>query len=236
MEREALDEQKVLAPHTEKERYPHNYFASRFPTCGPPVIAPDEKTIVKLRPSEMRERAPQVQRAPPTHTFLTQDSQEASSPINKQISVITEGTVLTNKTDCPSLVYGPEWHIPSRDLLINRHTTKSSICPYQFGTEDEEDDFSEVTEVAELISLDQVSKIQKRKARLLGKAKSWAYDLGSEDQFVTDIKRDESLTAKMRQQILRDPDGESEKDSFLSDDVSVASGSRRRSRSMDSYR
>ena len=39
----------------------------------------------------------------------------------------------------------------------------------------------------------------------------------------------------MRQQILRDPDGESEKDSFLSDDVSVASGSRRRSRSMDSY-
>ena len=235
MEREALDEQKVLAPHTEKERYPHNYFASRFPTCGPPVIAPDEKTIVKLRPSEMRERAPQVQRAPPTHTFLTEGSQEASSPINKQISVITEGTVLTNKTDCPSLVYGPEWHIPNRDLLINRHTTKSSICPYQLGGEEVEDDFSEVTEVAELISLDQVSKIQKRKARLLGKAKSWAYDLGSEDQFVTDIKRDESLTAKMRQQILKDPDGESEKDSFLSDDLSIASGSRRRSRSMDSY-
>ena len=94
-------------------------------------------------------------------------------------------------------MYGPEWHIPNRDLLINRHTTKSSICPYQFGGEEVEDDFSEVTEVAELISLDQVSKIQKRKARLLGKAKSWAYDLGSEDQFVTDIKRDESLTAKI---------------------------------------
>ena len=221
MEREALEEEKVLAPHAEKEAHPHNYFASRFPTCGPPVIALDERSIVKLQPEHAKERKPQVQRNKPVHTFLTEGS--VSSPLRGP-SVATFKTVETTRSECPSLIYGPEWHVPKHDLLINKHTTQSSICPFDRGTHDVAT-YSEVTQEPSC-SLDQISRVQKRKADLLGKAKSWAYDLGGEDRFVNDIACDESLTSKMRCALLADT-GEG---STLNDDLSSVA-SRRLSRS-----
>ena len=133
-------------------------------------------------------------------------------------------------TALSSVTYGPEWHVPKADLLINRQTTTSKIRfppPSQrkrpaaafdadAAAAAKARDHDGATVVSQLTadthdgfprfrdyaSLDNVSETQQRKSRLLGAAASWSYSLGDEDRTVAEVAANANLSARNAIQTL----------------------------------
>ncbi|KAH8046752.1 hypothetical protein JL722_13496 [Aureococcus anophagefferens] len=197
---ERQEEAHALRPHRAKERRPHEYFLDKFPRIGPGAEPPE-------RPPKVSGGGSVCSASRASRRGRGRDGGDAAATVAASLSSRGGSSSQRRRlgslsTALSSITYGPEWHVPKADLLINRQTTTSKIRFPPPSQRKRPAAAFDADAAAAAKARDHDGATVQRKSRLLGAAASWSYSLGDEDRTVAEVAANANLSARNAIQTL----------------------------------